>query len=49
MTTLRIVKKVVDGDVLLAVYVNDKWVTDVEVYSQFTEKQAREYIKQRYL
>lgn len=45
-----VIKKiVVDTEVRIEVYRDGKFLEDADVNSQFTEKQARDYFKEKYL
>ena len=46
--TIKTKKVVVDDQVTIAVTVNGKWVEDVEINSQMSETQARDYINDKY-
>ena len=42
----KIKKFKVDGITVLALYINDVWIMDTEIMSDFTEKEIRKFYKE---
>lgn len=49
LTHIKLKKITVDTEDRIEVYVNGNWTEDCAITSQFSEKEIREYYKQKYL
>lgn len=45
---IRIEQYKVDGETRLSLYLDDEFMEEVDCHSQFTPKQARSYLKEKY-